>query len=423
MKKAVLANRIYINRTKELHDKFLKDLHYILPPIKPGLPPQEACDVTRINKDILTIPIGRLDLIPSDYEVVDKRITKPIVFPEFSFTLRPSQQEVLDNFNDSAILCANPSYGKTFTAIAIARKLSQKTLVIVHTEYLRDQWVKEINKTLRISPGIVGGGKFNIDSPITIANIQTLRNKVVLLQKEFGTIITDECHHIPANVFKSIVDNFNARYKIGLTATPWRKDGRHVMLYDYLGGPEAVHKPLDENSMTPMILAINSEIALNSNPMMPWGLKLNDLYKNNKYMELVLNLSHIQMKKGHFVLSVADRVEFLQTCAKVIEDSVCVTGITEDRDALIKSTKLIFGSSKIFSEGINIPALSSLILGMPVNNRTLLDQLIGRICRPCEGKLNPEVIDIILSGKTGKNQFTQRVNYYTEKEYKIRYIQ
>ena len=123
----------------------------------------------------------------------------------------------------------------TFTAIAIATKLKQKTLVIVHTKFLLEQWVDEIQKTLGITPGVIGGGKDEISSIITIATMQSLRKRILELTSTFGTIIVDECHHQPAPVFKTIVDKFKARYKVGLSATLWRRDGRHQMLYDYFG--------------------------------------------------------------------------------------------------------------------------------------------------------------------------------------------
>lgn len=422
MKKAVISNRIYINRTKELHDLFISKLEYRLPPKKPGLPADYECDVTRINKDILTLPSGRLDLIPEDYEIVDNRIVAPATFPQFKFTLRESQQEIGDAVIDSCIIQANPSWGKTFMGIYLATKFKQKTLVVVHTQYLRDQWINETKKTLGIEAGIIGGGVFKTDSPIVIATIQTLRNRILDIASTFGLIIVDECHHVPATVFKSIVDKFKARYKIGLTATPWRKDGRHVMLQDYFGGLEAYYKADDENKIDPEIIICNSEIPFNSNPNIPWGTRLNELYSNPSYMELVLNLSQAQVDRGHLVLTVADRTEFLETCADVLDNSALIIGRTEDRDFLSKGLNPVFGSSKIFTEGVNIPQLSSLVMGMPINNRTLLEQLLGRISRKHKDKLQPEAIDITLVGKTGKNQAIQRLNYYMEKNYKIRYI-
>jgi superfamily II DNA or RNA helicase len=421
MKKAVISNRIYLNRTKELHDELLKKLTYKLIPKTPSMPAEIYCDVTRINKDILTIPSGRVDLIPKDYEVVDKRTIHPVTFPQFNFILRESQQQVYDSATDNCIIHANPSWGKTFTAIAIATNLKQKTLVIVHTKFLMEQWAKEVKKCLNIQPGLIGGGKFNHNSPITIATIQTLKNKKQQLLKEFGTLIIDEAHHTPADVFKSIVDKFNARYKIGLTGTPWRKDGRHVLLGDYFGNIE--FNPPDENRIEPTIIMVKSEIPLNSNNMIPWGLRLNELYDRHDYMELIINLSHIQAQKGHLVLTVADRVEFLKHCADVLEeDSMLIVGETEDRNFLKSNKSILFGSSKIFAEGVNIPQLSSLILGMPINNYALLTQLIGRIARVHEGKKDPQVLDIMLKGKTGQNQANKRIGFYMDHGYKVKHI-
>lgn len=417
--KAVLSNRIYMNRTPEINLKLMEALHYVLPPKQPNLPPEEECDVTRVNKNIVTIPIGRQDLIPEGFEIVDKRVYKPVNFPKFKFELYEEQQKLYDRIEDNCIIKANPSFGKTFTAIAIASKFSQKTLVVLHNTYLADQWSKEIRKTLGIEPGKIYGGEENLDSVIVISTMQTLRNKVAKFISEFGTIIVDETHHVPAPVFKSILDKFKARYKIGLTATPWRKDGRHVMLYDYFGGQDAEFVPKDGNFMTPTITIIETEIPFSSNSMIPWPKRLNDLYDNHDYMELILNLSQAQAERGYKVLTVADRVEFLRTCAEVLDDFMLITGATENREFDIKADGIL-GTTKIFAEGINIPVLSSLVMGVPINNRSLLDQLIGRICRKHEGKPQPEVLDIALKGKTAKNQLGQRINYYMNEGYKIR---
>jgi len=414
MKKAVLSNRILMNRTKDLHDKLEKELTYHLPPKRPGLPNEIVCDVTRVNKDILTIPIGRQDLIPDDYEIVDKRCYKPVTFPEFKYTLREDQQEVYDVVVDSSVIIANPSWGKTFTGISLATKLKNKTLVIVHTKNLFYQWISEVKKTLGIEAGAIGDKQYKLDSPIVIGMKQSIVSKILDLKKEFGTIIVDECHHVPATIFKGILDAFNARYKIGLTATPWRKDGQHLLLWNYFGGETAKVRTKDNNKLNPTIIIVNSDIELSANAMIPWATRINQLYDNPQYMELILNLSQIQAEKGHLVLTVADRVEFLQHCHDILENSMLVVGGVEQRDFLASKKQILLGTGKIYSEGVNIPPLSSLIMGMPINNRTLLEQLLGRISRPFPGKLHPEALDIALRGKTAKNQLAQRINFYSE---------
>lgn len=419
MKKAVLSNRIFMNRTKELHDSLEKELSYSIPARVFGQPNEIICDLTRINKDVLTIPIGRTDLVPKDYELVDKRTIIPAIFPKFKFTLREDQEEIYELVNDSCVISANPSWGKTFMGIAITSKLGQKTLVIVHTMHLMHQWISEIQKTLGIEAGIVGDKQFNIDSPITVGTVQSIRNRVLPLKKEFGTVIVDECHHVPATVFKGILDAFSARYKLGLTATPWRKDGKHILLYNYFAGEERVFKAKDQNKLNPTIIIVNTDIELGSNARVPWAKRLNILYDNPRYMELILNLSEIQAKKGHLVLTVADRVEFLRQCHEILEDSMLVVGGVENRDFIGSEKRILLGTGKIYAEGVNIPPLSSLVMGMPINNRSLLEQLLGRISRPHPNKLHPEAIDIALKGKTAKNQLVQRINFYSEQNLKI----
>lgn len=420
MSKAVLSNRIFMSRTKALHDKYSEILTYRLPPKRVGGEPIYECDVTRVNKDILTLPIGRQDLIPEGYEIVDKRTLAPTSFPNFKFTLRDDQQEVYDIVDDNVIIKANPSYGKTFCGIAIATKLKQKTLIIVHTTNLLYQWINEVEKTLGITPGIIGDKQYDLDGPIIIGLVQSIRNRVPELYNQFGTVIVDECHHQPATVFKSIVDAFKSRYKLGLTATPWRKDGRHVLLFNYFGGPEKLIEPKDTNKIDPTIILVETDIKLSGNATMPWATRVNKLYDNPRYMELILNLSQIQADKGHLVLTLADRVDFLQDCHTLLEDrSMLVTGQVLDRDFIKSKKEILFGTSKIYAEGVNIPQLSSLIMGFPLNNRGLLEQLLGRISRPYEGKKHPEAIDIILAGKTAKNQAIQRMNYYAERNLKM----
>ena len=124
---------------------------------------------------------------------------------------------------------APPSWGKTFTALSIARKLGQKTLVCVHTTDLRNQWVKEIRQQFGFEPAIIGSGRFSTQGPIVVGNIQSLTKKKHDIAKLFGLIIMDEVHHVSATSFRDLVHSSYARYKIGLSGTLRRKDEKHVM--------------------------------------------------------------------------------------------------------------------------------------------------------------------------------------------------
>ena len=178
------------------------------------------------------MPVGRTDLIPATHEIEDKRVLSPIEPLSFGFKLRPSQEAVYDEVLDSCIINAWVSWGKTFTGLAIANKLRQRTLIVTHTLSLRSQWEKEIKKVFGVDAGVIGSGKFDVRD-FTVANVQTLYRRIDEVSKLFGTLILDEMHHVSSPTFGRIVDASHARYKIGLTGTMERKDGRHVTFRDY----------------------------------------------------------------------------------------------------------------------------------------------------------------------------------------------
>ena len=166
--KAVLSNRIYMEASTELQQSIDEELTYLIPSYNPNDPPQVICNMGLVREGLISIPIGRKDLIPKNYEVVDKRTKIPVDFPEFRFDLRPSQQVVWDEIEDNAIINAWVSWGKTFTGLAIAAKLGQKTLIVTHTVALRNQWAKEVEKVFGINASIIGSGNWAVSGPIVI---------------------------------------------------------------------------------------------------------------------------------------------------------------------------------------------------------------------------------------------------------------
>lgn len=426
MKKAVLSNRIWLNFNDDLYDKVKSELTYKIPAKMPGDPPVTIHLYSVVGYKYITLPIGRIDLIPKDYEIVDKRVLNPVDFPNFKFTLREDQQVIYDKVDDSCLINANPSWGKTFTAIAIAKKLGQKTLVITHTVNLRDQWDREIKKTMGFQCGIIGSGKYNIDAPIVVANVQTLRKHINTLKNEFGTVIMDEVHHAPAKIFSECVDGMRSRYKIGLSATLRRKDHMHIVIPDYFNS--TVHVAPRKNQMKPEVYIVKTDIPFSSNSMIPWANKVNELVDRPEYLDLVVSLSERFADLGHIVLTVSNRTEFLDRCKNRTGDrSVMIIGPTKERDELHqllrnKERDILYGSISIYKEGISEDYLSCLILGEPINNDPLLEQLIGRVQRKYPDKLTPIVVDIVLKGNTARNQARNRAAHYVRNGYKVTLI-
>lgn len=428
MAKAIIANRIYIDADKGLQDYLASELTYKIPPRVKGGFPEIIKNFNRISGTVGSIPSGRLDLIPEGYIIQDKRILVPVDFPEFKFSLRDSQEAIYNDVSDSCIINAPVSWGKTFTAIAIARKLGQKTLIVTHTTMLRDQWAKEIEKTLGFIPAIIGSGKFGIDSPIVVANTQTLIKYTTELSETFGTLILDEAHHTPATTFTNIIDKSKARYKIGLTGTLERKDKKHIVFKDYFGSK--VYKPEKENYMCPQVLIVESDVIFPGGKH--WANKVTELeVYNTYYQKMIAELASSAANKGYKVLVVGSRVEFLKKCVELsTQPAAYITGeisSIDERMSILSKLKtndldIIYGTLSIFSEGISESSLSCVILATPINNDSLLTQLIGRIVRQLENKKQPLIIDINLKGATMRTQALNRKALYIKNGYDIKIL-
>jgi superfamily II DNA or RNA helicase len=433
--KAIISNKIYMVVEPSLYRALEKELTYHIPSYNE---PEKFVTIKNLKvinfniaggKMLVAFPVGRIDLIPSNYEVVDKRAYNPIEdFPKFQFDLRPSQQEIHDLVDDNCIINAKVGYGKTFTALSLAAKLKQKTLVVVHTVALRNQWEKEVVKTLGIKPGVIGSGKYNIDSPVVVANIQSLAKHITKLSREFGLVVLDEMHHVSSPTFSKVIDALFSRYKIGLSGTIERKDQKHVVFKDYFGS--RIFKPDKENTMTPEVHIINAGIQFPDGSGSPWAERINVLKQSYLYKDLVVALADSYSDKGHRVVIVSERVEFLKECSAASRhpSELLIGSVKDDaRDKVIQrvydgEVSQLWGTQSLVSEGLSINPLSCIILATPLNNMPLLEQLIGRVIREHPDKPQPVIVDIRLEGNTVSRQYNNRLGHYMKEGYGIKFI-
>lgn len=374
-----------------------------------------------VTPSIISIPQGRRDLIPEGYEIIDKRVLDFADFPAPKLELFPEQKVIYDQVEDTCFINALVGWGKTMTALHIAYKWGQKTLVVTHTTSLRDQWIEEVEKLYGIKPGVIGAGICDLNAPIVVGNVQSIVRNLDKIEKEFGTVIMDEAHHTPASTFTSIIDKTHARYRLALSGTMQRKDGKHIMFPDYFGG--TVFKPAQNNTMNPCIKMLKSNVKLP--PGATWADRVTKLLSDPEYQDLIAAMALVQARKGHKVLVVADRVDFLTNVAKMLGDrATVIVGETPNRKEELNKIAsgecdILCGSRQIFSEGISQNELSCLILATPIVNTPTLEQVIGRVMRLSPGKLDPVVIDIQYAGPTEKVQNAKRLAFYLEKGWKI----
>ena len=196
--------------------------------------------------DHLVLPRGLRDTATrliegagSKVEVDDQRVTGDPLDLSPTFDLGPQQQEAVEAVlpHELGLLVAPPGSGKTVMACAVIAQRTVSTLVLVDRKTLADQWRREITDLLGLKPGQLGGGRSKLTGIVDIATLQTLARRTDLADKlgAYGQVIVDECHHVPAAAFETAVRAIPARYWVGLTATPYRRDGLDDLIGFQLG--------------------------------------------------------------------------------------------------------------------------------------------------------------------------------------------
>lgn len=423
--KVVLSNKAYFNTTdQDLWEFCRAQTMYQVYPVGSQYPTIYQ-NSGSIGAKLKFIPITRVDLLTSKglyLEIIDRRIATPVEIPKPTFTLREDQQDIYDQVDDSCIINGKPGFGKTILGLAIAYKLQVKTLIITTNLMIREQWIKEVRKHLGFEPGIIGSGKFNIDSPIVIGNIQTLNKHAVELGKEFGLVIVDEMHHCVATTFTKFLENSSARYKIGLSGTLKRKDGLNVMFKDFFG--LKIYSPPVNNTLPPTIHKYKVDVEVSGNNNVPWANRANDVYENPDFIAHLVDKIFLYYRMGHKVLFTSERLGLIDTVVEYLESAevYCETiiGTTDNdtRELVLDAIKkhegaaVLAASQSIFSEGVSLDELSCLVVGSLINNESLIEQLVGRVQRITKDKLDPIVVDTGLSGGTGWNQARGRITVY-----------
>ena len=366
------------------------------------------------------------------FKIVDKRSKKKEITVYSSIKLRPQQREVLNRLDkkDFGVVVAPPNSGKTVIGLElIARR--QPTLILVHRRQLFDQWMDRIQSFLRIPKdkiGQIGNQKNKIGKEITIAMIQSLARKESLdyLSNEFGMIIVDECHHIPAKSFRGVVSQLNSYYLYGLTATPKRKNNDEKLIYMYIGNI------LYEMTQEEQLAAQNMKAEINikeTNLFAPFDYRIDkyemisqilihDTHRNSLIIDDID--SNIARFKSILILTERkNHVDILNLYLKDKYETIAITGEDSGRSRKSKLEqvqhghfKILISTGQFFGEGVDIDSLECLFIVYPFAFEGKLIQYIGRIQR--SGK--PPVIFDYRDSQIDyfEKMFKQRNRYYNK---------
>jgi len=344
-------------------------------------------------------------------------------------TLRPEQQDVIDAFMSrgrarSGLIVAGCGWGKTFTGCNLIAANNTKTLILVHTRLLFNQWVDELESQFpNMKVGKIGSGHEDLQD-ITVAIYKSAVNRMSMIQDYFSTVIVDEAHLCPANMFSTVLNNMNCKIKIGLTATPKRKDGKHVFLSDYF--TEYLVKAKEGRIMaTPSVRRIQTDFKFTViDPKAEWAKAINKLCANQDYIKFIAKLANDAIAVNRVPLILSDRVQMLKDLEELIPDSICLIGETLDaeREEILNNVGSKYKAvltTKIFDEGISCHRLDTLITTCPSNNPMKMEQRIGRIIREHEKKELPLVIEALLNGAIVNRQQQKRLLWYGQQGYNI----
>ncbi len=328
----------------------------------------------------------------------------------FSAQLRSYQEKALEAIlnHQSGVVVIPTGGGKTMVALAAAAVLQTSTLFIVHTRELLRQVCSQAEKVLGVKPGELGAGKWT-PAPFSAALIQTLaRRDLSEIKDRFALIIVDEAHHAPAQTYCEVLPKFPGRYRVALTATPYRRDGLHKLLWLQFG--EIIFK-IDKR-----FLQLGGKLLSHSVHPIPTEFDfdydenyvnlISALCNDRKRQRLVVDTIASTHRPGGCSLVLTERVEHAERLFRALREKNLPVGLLHGRigkraraevmEQLEEGKiELLVATLSLIGEGWDHPPLDTLYLTVPNGNKTKTTQALGRILRPFPGKPQPRVFDFV----------------------------
>ena len=353
-------------------------------------------------------------------EVRDERFSGTPIDVEFQGELRPLQLEAVSMAiqDDEGILCAPTAFGKTTVAAWLIAKRKVNTLVMVHRQQLLDQWHERLATFLNLPAkaiGQIGGGKMDRLGHVDIAVIQSLRRKeeVKDFVAEYGQVIVDECHHISAFTFEQVMKQVKAKYVVGLTATPTRKDGHHPIIYMQCGPTRFSMSARTMTETTPFehkVIPRHTEFRTAAEPT---DITIQDIYAalvgDTARNELIAADLICAVEAGRSPLLLTGRTEHLQYFAQKLNGTVKHVFVLKggmgkkQRRSIAEALasvaehepRVILATGSYIGEGFDDARLDTLFLAMPISWKGTLQQYVGRLHRLHDNKRVVQVYDYV----------------------------
>lgn len=401
-----------------------------------------------INGNELIMPFGCLSDLFQKYplEVFENRIIqgKQITYKS-KIELFKYQKEVLEkaNIRKNGIIVMPAGSGKTQTALELIAKIGVKTLWITHTiDLLNQSYDRAKNNFDNIGLGKISNGKIEIGTHITFATVQTLKS--IDLQSYADTwdcIIVDECHRIcgtpaKAGMFYKVINKLIARYKYGLTATPYRNvKGTEKAMFSLIGKTiiELEKEVIGDRIIQAKIKKIKTnfkeipEECQETDGTIKYAKLTTAISEDEERNKIILEI--LNKNKENYTLVLTDRVKQMYKLQKELGYGKVIDGKTkkEEREGSIQKIRegkerVLFATYGLAKEGLDIPRLDRLILASPHRDKATIIQAIGRIERKFENKVEPICYDLVDPIQYLEGIYKNRKSYYRKNKNKVEEI-
>jgi superfamily II DNA or RNA helicase len=381
---------------------------------------QEFPEHIAVPRGCLTETLALLESHKIRPAVHDERFAGTPIQAEFQGQLRPFQEEAVAKIasHDEGILCAPTAFGKTAVAAWLIAKRKVNTLVVVHRQQLLDQWQERLGMFLGLPAkaiGHIGGGKTERTGCVDVAVIQSLyrQDAVKDFVSEYGQVIVDECHHISAFTFEQVMRQVKAKYVVGLTATPTRKDGHHPIIYMQCGPVRFSMSARTMTEATPFEHKVTPRYT--EFRMTP---ELTEVTIQDIYAAIVDDVARNEMIAADVIRAVqsarcpllltgrTEHLEFFASRLTGVAKHVFVlkggTGKKQRREtaAVLASvpegeSRIILATGSYIGEGFDDARLDTLFLAMPISWKGTLQQYVGRLHRLHDNKRFVQVYDYV----------------------------
>ncbi|MBW2321043.1 MAG: DEAD/DEAH box helicase [Deltaproteobacteria bacterium] len=345
-----------------------------------------------------------------------RRALTPVDF-NFIGQLKPFQNKavMVMRSRDFGTLSAPTGSGKTVMALYMIACRRQPALIVVHTKDLAYQWVERAGEFLGIpkeNVGFIGSGNKVVGEKITVALVQSLVKCAEDVSQHVGFLLVDECHRCPSRTFTQAVTDFDSKYMLGLSATPWRRDRLSKLIFWHLGD---VHHKIDRTRLVESGDVLPAEIIIRETNFKPYYDPVNEYSKmiseltldDNRNRLIASDVAQEVHNTDGVCLILSDRKKHCENLKAILQyryklSCEVLTGDltgNQRREILDRLNQgevdVLLATGQLIGEGFDRRDLSPLFLTTPIKFSGRVLQYIGRVLRPAPGKKKARVYDYV----------------------------